>query len=262
MDPAQLDKTLTHYIRSDTFPVAIKLVKPGEDLPERVKRPAQMGLKVTICQSVAMSRRYGWVVATSEQDMSCAPAAAAFGFRPMLTYMEEGHLCNQMYNASLEAGAHTEAAGEKLEHGEIECVLSAPLQRCAFEPDVVLIYGNSAQIMRLVNAALWKEGGRLYSSFAGRLDCVDEIIIPLKSGKPEVILPCNGDRVFSQTQDHEMAFSFPWKWADTIMEGLEGTHKGGVRYPIPTFLQYSPSYPKHYLRMDEIWEEMAQKRDQ
>lgn len=259
MNAKELDTALSEYIRTDTFPVAIRLIKTGEDLPDRVKRPAGMGLKVTICQSIAMSRRYGWVMATSGEDMSCQPAAAVFGFRPMLPYMEEGNLCHQMYNASLEAGARTESAGAALAYKEIEYILTAPLQRCTFEPDVILVYGNSAQVMRLLNAALWKEGGRLESSFAGRLDCVDEIIIPLKSGKPEVILPCNGDRVFAQTQDHEMAFSFPWSWAQRIVEGLEGTHRGGVRYPIPTFLQYSPHYPKHYLEMDRIWQEMEEK---
>ncbi len=258
MNVQALNNALSEYLRTDTFPVAIRLLKQGESLPERVKRPSKMGIKVTICQSIAMSRRYGWVVATSAEDMSCQPAAAVFGFKPMLPYMEEGNLCNQMYNASLEAGARTEAAGATLPHKEIDFILTAPLSRCNFEPDVVLIYGNSAQIMRLLNAALWKSGGRLESSFAGRLDCVDEIIIPLKSDKPEVILPCNGDRIFAQTQDHEMAFSFPWKWTETIIEGLEGTHKGGVRYPIPTFLQYSPQYPKHYLEMDRIWGQMEE----
>ena len=256
MNVETLDSALSEYLRTDTYPVAIQLVKPGGALPDRVKRPSQMGLKITICQAIAMSRRYGWVMATAAEDMSCQPAAAVFGFRPMLPYMVEGNLCNQMYNASLEAGANTEAAGAKLEHGEIDFILTAPLQRCAFEPDVVLVYGNSAQVMRLLNAALWKSGGRLESTFAGRLDCVDEIIIPLQSGKPEVILPCNGVRIFAQTQDHEMAFSFPWSWSENIVAGLEGTHKGGVRYPIPTYLQYSPQYPKHYLEMDRIWQEM------
>ena len=52
-------------------------------------------------------------------------------------------------------------------------------------------------------------GGRLTSTFGGRIDCAEEIIAPMKSGKCEIIPPCYGERIFAHTQDHEMAFSFP-----------------------------------------------------
>ena len=34
--------------------------------------------------------------------------------------------------------------------------------------------------------------------------------------------------------------------AGDLVEGLEGTHKGGVRYPIPSFLTYEPGMPRKY----------------
>jgi uncharacterized protein (DUF169 family) len=173
----------------------------------------------------------------------------------MLDYMAQGHACYQMCTQTLEAGAKTEAAVEKLPYKSYDYVLSAPLHRTLFEPDIVVVYGNSAQVQRLVVAALWETGGRLTSSFSGRIDCADEIIVPLRSQKPEVILPCYGDRVFAQTQDHEMAFSFPWGWAERLIRGLEGTHQGGVRYPVPAFLRYSPQYPPHYEKMHDLWAE-------
>ncbi len=36
-------------------------------------------------------------------------------------------------------------------------------------------------------------------------------------------------------------------------EGLQGTHRGGIRYPIPTFLRYSPEYPESYNKLEELW---------
>lgn len=257
MHPQALYDALAAHVRPDTFPVAVRLVPHGEALPPRTKRPKQdLDIQVTICQGVSISRRYGWAVAVGKEDLNCPLAAAVFGFQPYLDYMAEGHACFQMYTQSLEAGAKTELATEKLPPDSFEFVLTAPLHRTAFDPQVVVVYGNAAQVMRMVVAALWHEGGRLPSSFSGRIDCADEILVPLKSGRPEVILPCNGDRVFAQTQDHEMAFAFPWDWADRLVEGLEGTHKGGVRYPIPTFLQYTPKYPPHYDKMWELWERM------
>jgi hypothetical protein len=96
-------------------------------------------------------------------------------------------------------------------------------------PDALVIYGNSAQVMRLVTGALWKRGGALTSSFTGRIDCSDEIIRTAMTGEYQVILPCYGDRVFGHTEDWEMAFSLPGSKMAELVEGLEGTHKGGVR---------------------------------
>jgi hypothetical protein len=39
------------------------------------------------------------------------------------------------------------------------------------------------------------------------------------------------------------------------VEGLHGTHRGGVRYPIPQFLQYQAKYPATYEKLNEMWNE-------
>ena len=256
MKTSELNQALQEYVRPETFPVAIRLLKKGEALPERVKRPAaDMDIMVTICQGISFSRKYGWVVGVGEEDLNCPLAASVFGFKPYLDYMAQGHACFQMYTETLGAGAKTELETEKVPFGSFDYILSAPLHRTVFEPEIIVVYGNAAQVMRLTVAALWREGGRLKSSFSGRLDCADEILVPLRTQRPEVILPCNGDRVFAQTQDHEMAFSFPWSWAERLVEGLQGSNKGGVRYPIPTFLKYTPAYPAHYEKMNKLWDE-------
>ena len=256
MDAQQFNQILEQHIRLETHAVAVRLVKPGEDLPQKVRRPKRdLQIQATLCQGIAFSRRYGWTVAVGEEDLSCPLAATVFGFKPELDYWAKGHACYQMYTETLEAGAKSELEVERVPYQSYRYVLSAPLSRCDFEADVVIIYGNAAQVQRLVVAAIWKSGERIQSSFSGRLDCSDEILVPLKSGKPEVILPCYGDRVFAQTQNHEMAFTLPWDWTDRIAEGLEGTHKGGVRYPVPGFMRFTAEFPAHYQKMDELWEE-------
>jgi len=247
-------EAVAQHIRPDTFPVAVRMLKEGEALPPRTKRPRRdMDIQVAICQAVAMARHQGWAVAVESEDLSCPLAQVVFGFQPSVDYYESGHACVGMYTETAEAGAATEAAVEKFEFGAYSSVLVAPIHRAAFDPQVIIIYGNSAQVMRLLTAALWKSGGRLTSSFSGRLDCSDSIIVPLRSQEPEVILPCYGDRIFAQTQDHEMAFSLPVNWIPTIIDGLEGTHKGGIRYPIPQFLRYTGQFPPSYERLREYW---------
>jgi uncharacterized protein (DUF169 family) len=107
--------------------------------------------------------------------------------------------------------------------------------------------------MRLVTAALYKRGGRITSSFSGRIDCADIIIQTMHTQDCQVILPCYGDRIFAQTEDSEMAFTIPRARIPEVIEGLKGTHKGGVRYPIPSFLRYQAVFPEKYMKLEELW---------
>jgi uncharacterized protein (DUF169 family) len=223
-------------------------------VPEKAKRPRRdMNVQIAICQAVAMSRRYGWTLAVGEEDVNCVLTKTAFGFAPLTEHYTEGNLACGMYVSTKEAGARTEAATERFPQGKYKCLVTAPAARADFDPDSVVIYGNPAQVMRLVTGALWKRGGAITSSFTGRVDCSDEIIRPMLSGDYQVILPCYGDRVFAQTDDTEMAFSLPGAKMEELIEGLEGTHKGGIRYPIPAFLRYTPQYPQHYYELERIW---------
>jgi uncharacterized protein (DUF169 family) len=249
---AALAEALTEYVRPGSFPVAVRMVREGEALPERLKRPGQdLQIRVATCQAIAMARRYGWVLAVGKEDISCPLSAVVFGLRPKSEYYRQGRACAGMYTETPEAGIRSEGEVATFGEGEYEYILVAPLQRTTFEPHVVVVYGNPAQVLRLLSAALWKSGGRLSSSFGGRIDCSEEIIVPMRSGRCEVILPCHGDRVFAHTQDHEMAFSIPRDRAAEVVAGLAGTQRGGLRYPIPSFLRYTGIFPPQYANVAE-----------
>jgi uncharacterized protein (DUF169 family) len=258
MDLKEFDAALKSYIRPQTFPLAIRMAREGEAMPKRAKFPLRdLRVRVAVCQGFAIARRYGWTLAMRKEDISCPPAKVVFGFEEAIPYYTRGELCAGTYTETIEAGAISEAQIEKFEFGEYKSILVSPLHRAAFEPHLVLIYGNPAQVMRLVIASLWKRGGRLRSGFSGRIDCSDIVVVTIRSKEPQVILPCYGERVFGQTHDDEMAFAIPAARLEEVAEGLEGTHKGGIRYPIPGFLRYEGEFPAKYRRMEEIWERGA-----
>ena len=232
IDVKTADRELQTYLRPQTFPVAIRMLKAGEEIPERARRPARDFKKLSMsCQVIDMSRRYGWTIALTREDHICSLGITAIGFDKPLPIYNVGTLCEGMYTETKAAGQRSEAAIDKFAPGEYHCLLVAPLDRATFEPHVVCVYANPAQVMRLTQAALWKRGGRLTSSFEGRAVCADIVVTTMQTGEPQVILPCSGDRIFGQTQDHEMAFSIPWARMEEIVEGLRGTHNGGIRYP-------------------------------
>ncbi len=255
IDLKKVNEELAEYIRPQTFPLAIRMLKVGESLPEKFRMPLRdFKNRYATCQDIGLSRRYGWNLALTKEDMNCSPGILILGFDKVLRFYTEGNLCEGMYTETAEAGQRSEAAVDKFEMGKYHAILIAPLDRATFIPDLIVIYGNPAQVMRLVQGGLWKQGGKLTSSFSGRIDCADIIVTPIKTGECQVILPCSGDRIFGQTQDHEMAFSIPYARIEEVLEGLKGTHKGGIRYPVTSYLDYEAKFPPKYVDMMKMWQ--------
>jgi uncharacterized protein (DUF169 family) len=251
-----LDEALGRYVRPDTFPLAIRMISPGEPLPEGVKVPSRsMGEQWIVCQSIGVARRYGWSIAVGRDDVICPLAAIAFGFhKPNDEYLK-GYASVGMYCKDESAATSLEASTWRFAPGSYDYVCIAPLNRANFEPHIIAVYANSAQVMRLVHASLYRRGGRLTSTTGGRLDCAELVIQTLQCDEPKVILPCNGDRVFGMAQDYEMAFAFPFHYSREIIEGLEGTHKAGTRYPITVAMRETVTMPKPYQELLKLLKE-------
>lgn len=246
-NPGQYEDRLNQFLRLNTFPVAVRFLRSWDEAPPKARRPARdLKNRITTCQAISMSRRHGWVIALGREDSSCVLGAVALGIEKRLPHYDAGNLCVDMYTADLRAGRLSEESVPRLPEGRYVGVVTAPMSRAAFEPDTIVIYGNGAQVMRLGQAWLWKRGGTLRSEFRGRIDCADIAIAPMLHGEPQMIVPCTGDRIFGQVQDHEVAFSFPYTAIGEILEGLEATHKVGTRYPVTNWMNYTGGFPPSY----------------
>lgn len=257
-DLKEVEQALNTYIRPLTFPLAIKMLKSEAEIPEKTRRPfQQMKIKVAICQGIGMARKYGWAVAMGKEDMQCALGAAPFGFFKDIDFFNEGNIAAGMFTASKEIGKKEEDLIDRFEHGLYSHIMVAPLNRSAFEPDLIVVYGNPAQIMRLIQGALYNEGGAVSSSAMGRLGCAS-IITGIRKDECRYVVPGNGDRIFGMTQDYEMAFLIPLSKIDTVLDGLANTHKAGVRYPITSFFNFQATFPPSYQEQMKIWEEKGE----
>ena len=98
VDVKTADQALQTYIRPQSFPVAVRMLRPGEPIPERAKRPARDFGKLSMnCQVIDMARRYGWMIALTREDHICSLGITALGFdRPTHLYTS-GTLCEGMY---------------------------------------------------------------------------------------------------------------------------------------------------------------------
>ena len=227
MDTKKINEALNRFIKPQTFPVAIKLCQSDEELPEKARRPLRdLGYPIALCQATGLSRRYAWTMALGEEDQCCIG-----GFRPM------------GFGSGESGGPFGE--DKQLEVGKYKYHLSAALDRADFEPDVVVIYANSAQIMRLVQSAIGGPGGqgKVNAVASGFGDCGDITARNVNSELCQFILPSGGDRIFGSTQDHEMIFTMPKTKVEEVIAGLENTHKLGFRYPVIPDIRHRPNLP-------------------
>ena len=242
-----LENALAKYVRPLTFPASVRRWHDGEELPPFAKRPVKdLGVRVAICQALGIARKYGWTLAVSGEDQSCPVASLVHGFDAMTEAFLAGESYHGMYNATLEAGKKTADLVPKCGFHEQAGYLIGPLFRHDFEPEVVVVYANPAQVLRLIHAYLWKRGGRMTTSTSGGIDCADVLTHTYQSGESQYVMPCYGDRIFGGTTDEEMVFTIPRAQFPEIVEGLEGTHKMGVRYPIPSNLRWTGAFPPKY----------------
>lgn len=238
-----LDERLRRLIRPGTFPVAVTFLKSREDIPQRARRPLRdLGCKMAPCQGAAMARRYGWTVAFAQEDVGCAIAAHTYGWEPVTDPEGPVRFLTVMNYASDEASAAEVLAGfETLGTGRDPIVLYSPLERAPLPPDVVLLYVNPAQLMRLIHGVTYRLGTPIDSRFSGRAaSCTEGVISAYLHQAPKVVVPGNGDRVWAACQDHEMVMALPGVQLRGLVEGLEKTHQTGIRYPVPAYLRYEP----------------------
>jgi len=62
MDVKAITEMIENYVRPATFPVGIKMLKPGEPLPPKTRTPTDLGSRFATCQTINVVRRYGWSI--------------------------------------------------------------------------------------------------------------------------------------------------------------------------------------------------------
>lgn len=249
-----MDEIISKYIKPATFPVAIKFFKEGEALPPKTKLPSRdFGHPIAVCQGVTLARRFGWAVAFYKEDVACAVSQVILGYTDEPDFIKDGSLCKPLYTQNDEAAIRTQASTPKMPKADTHCIVVCPLDKCDFEPDIVLCYGNAAQIVRMVQGSLYYDGGYVESRFSGRGACGSEITVPYTQDRCNVIIPGGGERVFALAADDELAFAVPKSKLQSVADGIAAIHKGGVaRMPTPfSGLTNRPTFPPYYSALGE-----------
>lgn len=211
----------------------MKILRKESDIPDGAQRPIRdFGYHLATCQGFVKSRREGMLIAMTKADMWCPEAVVGYGLAQPPEYFLEGRQCFPQSFESLETGSIWAREFPRLEYGECIGVMSAPLTTANFEPDVVMVYCDSAQLGMLLLAAAHKTGHELKCTVSAKGACVYSVVLPMQTGNYQVSVPCPGDRKFAGAQDNEIIFSFPFAKIEALLKSLRYLEQWDYRLPL------------------------------
>ncbi|MHB8984423.1 MAG: DUF169 domain-containing protein [Eubacteriales bacterium] len=228
---------IDRLLRPESFPVAVKLYKDKEELKEVKEKDGRAvrlveGKNLAACQLIGQARYLGRVIGgTGETASMCMYGSWVLGFEELPVEYMHGYVRSYFINE--EVAERNFATTPRFDVGSYSGILVAPLEKMPVEPDVVVVFGNTAQVYRLIHAYNYNKGVRMEFSSNGEAGaCADLIALPVLTQKPSIALPCNGARMLSWPSDDGMAFALPAAGLEDIVAGLEFTHAGMIRYPL------------------------------
>jgi len=227
---AKLANQLEVSLKLKTYLVGLKLFKKVEEMEEVKSR--EFGQKTTLCQAVTASRVFGWTLRVTKKDLFllCAYVAGlsdSVSEKFMYAYGEVWFKNKEDALKKYKSMPHIPP--------EYEGLIISPLAVERIEPDLVLIFGTPAQMIRIINGLQWQNYERFQMFSVGETACVDSIAQAYISGKPAIAIPCFGHRRFGHVQDNEMIAAIPPGSIEGLLTGLEAMDRAGIRYPIPYF---------------------------
>jgi len=159
-----LVNTLNKTIIPQTSPVAVKIIKEDVDIPKvRVTKR-----KMSICQQIAFSRYYGWSTLSTKENSYCVLGASCAGLIQVPERVMDGEVNCNVYQKDIEAAKRMQQHMSRIAP-VVKQVLTYPITKPIehMTPDLIVMYVNSAQAMRFVQAFLYKEGGEFVFKSSG-----------------------------------------------------------------------------------------------
>jgi dephospho-CoA kinase len=224
-------RRLELLMRLKSFPVAFKLLEDRQDI-SKIPFIRRMNHKSTLCQLINMVRNFDWSVAAELDDFMSVVCPSIIGLTDIPDYMKDGTFRSIVWTKSRADAKKYEAEIPRLPIGKYEAVAMAPLVYNPFDPDIVLIYANPAQMMLLINSLQFENYEVMQFYCVGESSCSDAIARCYLQRKPALSIPCYGERRYGHAQDDEMVMAIPAEMMDKALNGMEALYRRGIRYPI------------------------------
>ena len=217
-DWKDLSRRLTAHLKLATRPLGFKFIRRAGDI-SRIEGLGRSEFKRPLCQFIGSARYLGKAWAVTPEDQLCQWGGWCAGVFPDVP---ESIISGCLYSdrflniADGDTAREISAALPKNKEHFAACAImpldgGTAADGITFEPDLVIIYGEPAQIADLIMPACAALGlpaieARILGDTAV---CADGIAASWNSGQPRFFLPCIGDRAMGGALPSEVAVVFP-----------------------------------------------------
>jgi dephospho-CoA kinase len=234
--------------------VAFKLLEDKSKLSE-IPFIRRLQHKSTLCQMINLVRNFDWTVGADKDDFISVMCPSIVGLADIEDFMKDGTFRSIVWTKTRADGKKYENGIPRLPAGKYEAVAMAPLVYNPFDPDIVLIYANPAQMMLLINSMQFEDYEVMQFFCVGETSCSDAITRCYLNQKPALTIPCYGERRYGHAQDDELVMAVPASMVEKALAGMEALYRRGIRYPISyagAETDVTPSFPQSYDNADFI----------
>jgi uncharacterized protein (DUF169 family) len=228
---AEMNEDFKAMLRLRTEPVAFRRLEKAEDL-NKIVNVVRVKRGFSYCQVPFLVRVLGQTVGITKEDPVGDRCTRLHGLRPATekSMQNEAAMLSTTWFASPEEALKQQRETPRVPVGE--AIVAAPLGKEKFEPEVVSIYGNPAQIMMILCGMQKEKYERFQFFFIGEGACADSVAQCYVSGKPALAIPCYGERAMGQVADDEIVLALPPGELERAISGMKRLGKIGFKYPI------------------------------
>jgi len=238
----RISQDLVNSLSLQYEPVGVDLYQDTDSLPTDIP-PTQKALK-SYCQAVVLAGE-GQIFLLAREQMGCKLGTSVLGFeknKDMEAYLDDGVL--EKYGVGLfgseEASAETILKSNYLEKGKTQAAFIAPLSEFRQGPQVVVFTANSEQVMWLLYALNYENGGQMNLPQSGGAlgGCSDITALPLLKGVPNITFLGLGCRMKSAIGPNHLMLGMSGDSLDLVH-----THILDMSKPIAMLAKHSSSDP-------------------
>jgi uncharacterized protein (DUF169 family) len=233
---------LKERLRLPTEPIGFRRFDRKSELDD-IKGVTRWKQDCMFCQIPFMARVGGQTIGLTHEDKvgdRCKRIHGLLQTNPEAKRME-AKMLSRTWMPSVEEGLKQQEDYPRIPAGE--AIVVGPVARENFEPEVILFYGNPAQIMMLMCGLQKIQYERFQFHFIGEGACVDSLGQCYNTRKPALAIPCYGERSMGQVKDDEINIALTPSDVGRAAEGLLILNKIGFKYPISSIGAYADPTP-------------------
>lgn len=197
---------IENILKLRTYPISVKMLEKEADIPEDAFRPnREKGIHLAQCQAFAMSRRDGMTVAMLKEDHWC--------FTPLIAY----GLVDKPEKPEIQKFLEY----PRFERDKYIGLLTAPLKNSTFEPDLVIVYCEPAQLRTMLMPLHHFGEEPVVNSRFFPPSCAHTIVPVINKNQFFVTLPDIGEDMRTIGSKDEIIISIPRDKLEEIVKGLQ-----------------------------------------